>query len=207
MALINRPTQQAGGFQISQAIPGLPALTQSATNIIQSALSGLPSPDEARLSNAYFGAASGMDPTSDFLRNRGFDLYGRMTNARQQQGIGNLLNLVSGFSGAVAPTPGQELQDRQQTAQLNQQGQQFNQNFGFEQQQWNKQLQLLDRFLSPQSAQSPNMGAQSFMDNSQYSGQYVPYGSPSTFLPQVQQGRMTAPTQQRVNNPNQRSFI
>ena len=64
-------------FAMSSAIPGLDKLTSSATSIISNALNGLPSPSESRLANAYFGAGSGLDPTSDFLRNRGFDLYRR----------------------------------------------------------------------------------------------------------------------------------
>lgn len=170
-------------FQIEQAIPGLGGLTASASNIIRSALSGVPNPSEARLANAYFGAGSGVDPTSEFLQRRGFDLYGRMANQRQQQGIQDLLGLVSTYSGAVAPTPGQEMADRQQAAQLQQQGSQFNRNFGFEQEQWKKSLSLLDQYLTPQAGGygTGNVGGQNAMDFSQYSQTYVPYGSPQPF--------------------------
>lgn len=190
-----------GQYAINQAIPGLSGLTQSATGIIDSALRGLPSPSESRLQNAYFGAGSGLDPGSDFLRNRGFDLYKRDANARQQQGFNNLLGLVQGYSGTVAPTPGQELQDRQQSAQLaqsesqfgrnldlqnaqlGQQANQFNQNFGFEQEQWKKQLQLLDQYLNPAGGTGTgagygNVGGGNAMDYSRYTQQYVPWNSP-----------------------------
>lgn len=98
---------------INQAIPGLPNLTKSATNIIDSGLNGLPSPDEARLENAYYGAGSGLDPRSEFLQNRGVDLYKRKAEARQQQGLDNLLKLLSTYSGTVAPTTGQQIQSSQ----------------------------------------------------------------------------------------------
>ena len=163
-------------YALESAIPGLPRLSKSATNIIGAALDGLPSPSESRLSNAYFGAGSGLDPTSDFLRNRGFDLYRRNANARQQQGINDLLNLVGTYSGNVAPTPGQEMQDRQQTAQLQQQGQQFQSQFGFEQQQWQKQLELLNKYLSnPAGGTGGTAPGTSLMDSSMYTNTYQPF--------------------------------
>jgi len=136
-------------FAISSAIPGLDKMTSSATSIINNALNGLPSPSESRLANAYFGAGSGLDPTSDFLRNRGFDLYKRNANQRQQQGFGNLLNLVGTYSGAVAPTPGQEISDITQNRQISTQNAQFGADMGFQQQQWQKQLELLNQYLNP----------------------------------------------------------
>jgi hypothetical protein len=97
-----------------------------------------------------------MDPTSDFLKNRGYDLYKSKANERQQTGIKDLLSLIGTYSGNVAPTPGQEMQNQQQTAALGeqtasrvQQGDQFQQNYGFEQQQWQKQLELLKQLVNP----------------------------------------------------------
>lgn len=151
MPVYNAPRQPAStganNWQINQAIPGLPGLTKSATGIIQSALEGLPSPSEARLENAYFGAGSGLDPTSDFLRNRGYDLYNRKANQRQQQGFQDLLALVGGYSGTVAPTPGQEIQERTSMAQLGQQGADSAARLGFEREQYGKQLELLQKYL------------------------------------------------------------
>lgn len=88
-------------------IPGIKGLTQSATNIIQSSLDGLPSPDQARLANAYFGAGTGLDSTSEFLRNRGFDLYGMQAQEQKSRGIGDLLSFLSSTSGLV----GQQMEE------------------------------------------------------------------------------------------------
>lgn len=134
-------------WAINSAIPGLSGLTQSATNIIRNGLEGLPSPDETRLSNAYFGAGSGLDPTSDFLRNRGYDLYKTKANQRQRQGIQDLLALVGGYSGTVTPTPGQEIGAQQASADRAQRAGEFNATFGFEREQYNKQLELLQKYL------------------------------------------------------------
>jgi len=159
-----QPIAPSGQWAINQAIPGLPGLTTSATNIIANALSGIPSPSQSRLENAYFGSASGLDPTSDFLRNRGFDLYKAQANAQQQQGLGNLNNLVGAYSGNVAPTPGQEMQNAQFGQQLAQQGSQFGANLGFEREQWQTQLDLLQKYLG-----GPAGGTGSYLPN--YNGQ------------------------------------
>lgn len=143
----NRNATTPGGFSISNVLPGLPGLTASAMNIIKGNLEGLPSPSEARLQNAYFGAGSGLDPTSEFLTRRGYDLYKRQANQRQQQGLSGLLGLIQTYSGAVAPTPGQELQNQLGQQEIAQRGGEFGQNYAFEQQQWQKQLELLNRFL------------------------------------------------------------
>lgn len=147
----NRNLLDPSKFSINSAIPGLPGLTSSATAIIKSALNGLPSPSESRLQNAYFGAGSGLDPTSDFLKRRGFDLYRRNAQQKQQQGLGSLLSLISTYSGNVAPTPGQELAANQSQEELGQRKLEFGTNYNFEQQQWQKQLDLLNQFLSGDS--------------------------------------------------------
>lgn len=141
--------QQSTPYAIYNAIPGLSGLTSSATGIIRNALNGLPSPSTSRLANAYFGAGSGLDPTSDFLRNRGFDLYKTQANQQQQQGLGNLMNLIGTYSGNVAPTPGQEISNATQNRQITSSENQFNANMNFEQQQWAKQLELLGQYLNP----------------------------------------------------------
>lgn len=114
---------------LESGIPGFGGLTRSATGIIGNLLTGLPSPSLARRENAYFGQASGLgssntDPTHDFLRNRGFDLYGEKAEQRQQTGLKDLLALLAGYSGSVVPTTGQVMQ-----------GNQFDQEFGWKQNQ------------------------------------------------------------------------
>ena len=49
-------------------------------------------------------------PGSDFVRNRGFDLYGEQAEASKQRGLDNFLKLISGYSGTVMPTAGQMMQ-------------------------------------------------------------------------------------------------
>lgn len=126
-------------------IPGFDNLSTSASSIIQNLLSGLPSPDESRLDNAYFGAGTGLDSTSPFLANRGRDLYGKRAGERQQQGIENLLKMLGTYSGTVAPTAGQEMQ-----------GNQFNRSFNYRQQQ-----DMLDRSDRERAEQDLLRGEQS----------------------------------------------
>ena len=180
-------TQMPTSWAINQAVPGLSGLTSSASGIIQNALSGIPSPSLSRLSNAYFGAGSGMDPTSDFLRNRGFDLYRTQAQGQQRQGIQDLATLLGSTAGTVAPTPGQELQNTQAQRSLAEQSSQFSQNLGFEREQYNKQLELLNKYLgggggggSPLAYEG---GIPNAMDSSLYTGYYQPPGSQAPRLP------------------------
>lgn len=88
---------------LSRAIPGMEELTRSATSNIGNLLKGLPSADIARTANAYFGIQSGM-PGSEFVRNRGFDLYGQMGEERRGRGLNDYVSLIN----ALAPTALQE---------------------------------------------------------------------------------------------------
>ena len=101
---------QTGAF--NQALPGFSGLSQSATDIVGNLLKGLPSAAPTQKANAYFGAASGM-PGSDFVRNRGFDLYGQEAEKYKQRGLDNLLSLLQGYSGTVVPTAGQAIEANQ----------------------------------------------------------------------------------------------
>jgi parvulin-like peptidyl-prolyl isomerase len=100
---------------LASAIPSFPQLNTAATNNISAMLSGLPSTSTARRANAFFGQQSGM-PGSDFVRNRGFDLYNTQADQYQQQGFDNFLKMLAGYSGTVAPTFGQQI-DQDQFAQ------------------------------------------------------------------------------------------
>lgn len=106
------------------AIPGFASLTGAASGNIKDLLSGLPSPDNARLDNAWYGAGTGLDSSSPFLNNRGRALYGRESEKRKQTGLENFLSMLKSFSGSVVPTTGQEQQNNQ-----------FNKTFGYQQQQ------------------------------------------------------------------------
>lgn len=115
-------------------------LDASKTNISQ-LLSGLPSPDLARTANAYFGAASGVSPTSDFLRNRGYDLYNAMGEQRRAQGQSELTNLIGTVSGPELSARGQNIQSSQFGQNLFEQQREFDINQ--ELQQFLAQLQAI----------------------------------------------------------------
>lgn len=92
---------------LANALPGLDKNTAGASSMVGELLGGMPSPSRARKANAYFGVASGM-PGSDFVRNRGFDLYSKEADAYKQRGFDDFLNLLKGVSGTIAPTTGEQ---------------------------------------------------------------------------------------------------
>lgn len=80
--------------------------------MVNNLLSGMPSTGTAQRANAYFGSQTGM-PSSDFVRNRGFDLYREQADKYQQRGFDDFLQLLRGTSGTIAPTTGEQLQSNQ----------------------------------------------------------------------------------------------
>lgn len=96
----------------NQAIPGYSGLTNTASSIVGNLMGGLPSAAPAQRANAYFGQGSGM-PGSDFIRNRGFDLYGQQAEGYKQRGFDDFLKLLSGTIGTVTPNAGQLQQQTQ----------------------------------------------------------------------------------------------
>lgn len=109
-----QPVQPGGGAlaALNQALPGFGNLGTGVVGDIGQMVNGLPSPDLSRLSNAYYGTSSGV-PGSEFINNRGFDLYRTNANQAQGQGINDYLALLSGASGTLSPTAGQQLQNQQ----------------------------------------------------------------------------------------------
>jgi len=105
-------TTQTQQTILNSAIPGFSNLSASGSGIVKNLMGGLPSAGPAQRANAYFGAASGM-PGSDFIRNRGFDLYGQQAEQYKQRGFDDFLKLLSGYSGTVAPTVGESIQEDQ----------------------------------------------------------------------------------------------
>lgn len=130
-------------------MPGLAGMTPNVLGIINSAITGLPSPSDERAKNAYFGSQSGLGiapggvPGDDFLTNRGFDLYKRRAREQQRGGIQDLATLIGTYSGNVAPTPGQEIGQRESAADRGQRASEFSQSLSFQQQQYNDQKALL----------------------------------------------------------------
>lgn len=100
----NNPTPQTDVMaMLSQLIPGFQPRVNTALGNIDQLLSGNPSPSLARNANAYFGAGSGLAPGSEFLRNRGFDLYNTQSNAMRQQGTGDLMQFMQGLGSIYTP--------------------------------------------------------------------------------------------------------
>lgn len=134
-AAVLQPTaiQQTGTNAIptlNSVIPGLTGMTNSATSNITDLLSGNVSPSIARNANAYFGIGAGQPASGGvgtFIGNRGADLYNTQANAAKQTGLGDLLNLINGYSGTVGTTAGQQLQNQQFNQNLGQNAHQFDQ--------------------------------------------------------------------------------
>jgi hypothetical protein len=135
------PTATPPNFNaiIDNAIPGFGGMSTGASNIVNQLIQGMPSAAPTQRANAYFGAASGM-PGSDFVRNRGFDLYGQEAEASKQRGFDNFLKMIGAFSGTVAPTTGQSLQASQAAADLASRNRQADAQLGLERDQmaWNQ---------------------------------------------------------------------
>lgn len=102
---------------LANALPGLDKATGAATANTTELLRGLPSAAPTQRANAYFGTASGM-PGSDFVRNRGYDLYGEKAESYKQRGFDDFLALLRGASGTIAPTTGEQTQTTLQNQQL-----------------------------------------------------------------------------------------
>jgi hypothetical protein len=128
--LVNTTNNTNTGSTVSNAfnnaVPGLRNLTTGASAVIQNLLSGTPSPDEARLENAWYGAGTGLDANSDFLRNRGFDLYGKKAAANKQQGLSDLFSYLS----ATNPQAQADVANQQFLQSQAQQESQFGRNLG-----------------------------------------------------------------------------
>lgn len=110
---------------LAGAVPGLDNLNRSASSGVSNLLNGMPNPGVAQRANAYFGVNSGI-PSSDYVRNRGVDLYGRQADQYKQRGFDDFLSLLRGASGTIAPTTGEQAQAQAQNQSLQQQTTQNN---------------------------------------------------------------------------------
>lgn len=115
---------------LNSAIPGFSGLTKQASDIIRQLMSGTLTTGER---NAIYNAgaeratASGMPGSTgqggSIFANNDLRNIGLASGQRQQQGFQDFLAQLSGFSGAVVPTVGQQMQSDQ-----------FGQNLAFQQQ-------------------------------------------------------------------------
>ena len=128
-----------------QAIPGLSGLLGQGSSNIMNLLSGLPSAPLAQTTSAFAGASAGLpgqgNALGTFVGNRGADLYNQQSQANQQTGLSDLMNLIGTSSGTLAPTPGQNQQNSQFYSSLGQSGSEFQQSLA--EQQFNDQINAL----------------------------------------------------------------
>lgn len=103
---------------IEQSIPGFSGLTSSATSIINNLLSGGASTGPSQNAAAKFGVKTGM-PGSGVSNAFGYDLHNKRGDEMRQRGIDDLLKLVTGYSGTVAPTAGQQMEEARSIQDLN----------------------------------------------------------------------------------------
>lgn len=141
--LANPTTGTSTGLSVlNSALPGANNLISSASSNTQNLLSGLPSTSAARKANAVFGVGSGLAPGSDFLKTRLFDTYGTQVDERNQQGLQDLLGLISGVGGNALAERGQNNQASQFGQSLAQQRQQFADQLKQRQEEFNKSNDL-----------------------------------------------------------------
>lgn len=107
------PTPGVGGNlmgDLENIVPGLKDLLGKGAGVIGNQLTGTESPAIAQNMNAMWGAGAGLAPGSEFLRNRGVDLFGQRSEARQQAGLQGLLGLLGGVAGPAAAFRGQDIE-------------------------------------------------------------------------------------------------
>lgn len=112
---------------LESTVPGLSELLGTGSGVIKNRLSGTESPAIAQNMNAMWGAGAGLAPGTEFLRNRGVDLFGQRAEARQSQGLQDLLGMLGGITQPLGQYRGQNIErelgleniaQRQREAQL-----------------------------------------------------------------------------------------
>lgn len=106
--------------QLASIIPGFSALTADSSNLIKQLMSGQLTGGERRAiydAGAERGVAGGMPGSTgiagSLFANADLRNIGVASGQRQQQGFQDLLAMLQGYSGTVAPTAGQEIQQNQ----------------------------------------------------------------------------------------------
>jgi hypothetical protein len=147
---------------LTSAIPGFGGLNNQASDLIKSLMSGQLTTGtknaiyDAGAERATLGGMPGSTGMGGSLFANG-DLrnIGRAADDQQQRGFQDLLSLLQGYSGTVAPSAGQELQDAQFNKSLNQSQNQFDRNYN---------LSLSDRAQEREASAPIKLG--------DYSGRY-----------------------------------
>lgn len=111
---------------IANTIPGFTGLTSDASNLIKSLMSGNLSGSTKKAifdAGAERGTAAGMPGSTgvagSLFANADLRDIGRTSEQQQQQGFQDLLAMITGYSGTVTPTAGQELQNQLGNRELN----------------------------------------------------------------------------------------
>lgn len=125
---VQLPTAQALSGNVlnilNQAIPGFSGLTQTATDIIRNRMAGQLSPEtlsNIQRAGAQQAVISGMPGSAalsgSLMGNRTLRDIGATTEQYQQQGFGDLLSMLGGYSGTAALTPAQIAEQANAAAQ------------------------------------------------------------------------------------------
>jgi hypothetical protein len=126
--------------QLNRAIPGFSANTSKASSLIKELMAGKLTTGERRSiydAGAERGTLNGMPGSTgqggSLFANADLRNIGLESGQRQQQGFGDLLQMLQGYSGTVLPTDGQEQQNQQFGQDLNFRTTNADRNFGLAQ--------------------------------------------------------------------------
>lgn len=104
----------------SANIPGFSGLTAGASGLVKSLMSGQVAPGTRKAiydAGAERGVAGGMPGSTgiagSLFANADLRNIGRASEDQQQKGFQDLLAMIAGYSGTVAPTAGQDIQNQQ----------------------------------------------------------------------------------------------
>lgn len=112
---------------LTNSIPGFGGLNNQASQLIKELMSGTLSTGvknsiyDAGAERATLGGMPGSTGMGGSLfANNDLRNIGRTADDQQQRGFQDLLSLIGNYSGTVAPTPGQEIQQQQFNKEFNQ---------------------------------------------------------------------------------------
>jgi len=125
--------------QLNRAIPGFSANTSKASSLIKELMAGKLTTGERRSiydAGAERGTMNGMPGSTgsggSLFANADLRNIGLESGQRQQQGFGDLLSMLQGYSGTVVPTAGQEQQNQQFGQDLNLRTTNANRDYGLQ---------------------------------------------------------------------------
>jgi hypothetical protein len=102
----NTAITPAQGIDFGQYIPGFNSLTGTASKNIGNLLNASAMPDRDAIARA--GVSTGMGPLSGVSNFAGYDIGKKQAKADQAMGLEQLMAMLTGYSGTVAPTTGEQ---------------------------------------------------------------------------------------------------